>query len=537
MRRPWIPVAILSLAGALAVPADLRARSPQGSESPGEPGAADRFAPDRAILASGTPAEKAQAIDRLLASGDAAALAVLRDALAEEDRDLRSRITLGLLRSFPAEAPALFLGLLDDPALPRREAALFALGLIDHPESIPRLVAALGSPEKELREAAARALTMRGREGYNGAYVRATGGPRPPAPGERRRTAEAREAIVSDIIANGIDEFRRPLLDRFADREAARRLRTAYSAAHPEDAAAARIVALGERLASWTPRSSLPEGVRLSYTIAIENLVAKSTKSVPIAVGAEDFAALHYHRYALDRAIHFELPIDELLLDPERCAPVLIEGIREPPGDPGGAGGPTPAIRYRLPERTGLLCGIGILNIAYWEGSTFDGRDVELLLHPETGLPTAERVTDAAGAVVFEVEYADWIELAAGAAAPARISVRMAGARIGAQVLPMRYELRFRAHDGVWLLDGAEAFASPESGEEMRAIATVSDVSVVREGAEPAPPAPPRDDGDGTAPAPPPAGAPGGGPGAGSAGGESTGESAGQASRGGSPRS
>lgn len=504
--------------------------SPAVAQDPPEPATQDpashpdRFAAERAAIFGGSAEEKTAAVDRLLATADAAVLPVLRDALSAEDRDLRARITLGILQIFPAAAPEFFLGLLDDAALPRREAALFALGYLDIPEALPRLIAALSATEDVLRQAAARSLVLRGREGYEAAYVRATGGPRPVGAAERRILIETRRAVIADLIAHsgsgasGAADLRRSLRDYYADAEAARLLREAYRASRPEDPAATRIAALGEAMAPWCPRAELPAGTRLAYTLEIENLVAKSRKSVAIAVDAEDFSALHYRRYSLDRVLHLELPLDELLLDPARCAPVLAEAPVTPEGDP--ARRPI-VVRYRLPERTDLRCGIGTLNIAYWEGTSLDGRDVELVIDPESGRPTEERVTDEAGAPVFVTRYSGWLDLPGGGAAPGRIEIDMPRARIGAQVLPMRYELRFRLHDGIWLLDGAEAMARTEAGEEMRALGAVSAVTVVRGGAE--------SPGAEGAPAPsPPAGAtPGGGTegaGGASGGGESTGD-------------
>jgi HEAT repeat protein len=505
--RPLVIAASILLLAALAGAAP----RPAAGDEP------DRFAKERDILTSGSPPERAQAIDRLLATAEPAVIPVLRDALALEDRELRIRITRGLQRVFPEASTELFLELLGDADLRRREAAVFAIALLDDPRVLPRLIAALSAEERPIREAAARSLSMRGREEVNAAASRAHGEPRPVSPIWRRILAETRAAVLADLIEHGADELRRSLRDQFADRECAAGLRAAYARKHAGEPVAARIEALGRRLAPWCPRSVLPEGTRLVYTIRIENLFAGSQKSVAIGVDAADFATLHFWRYALDRAVHLQLPLDELLLDPERCAPSIAadgEGT-----DAGTAAAAPVEIRYRLLDRTDLRCGIGILNIAYWEGTSTAGAEVALRLDPATGLPREERALDLAGETVMAVRYEEWIELPGDGAAPGRIIVEMPRARIGAQEASMRYTLRFRVVEGVWLLADAEAAALVEGGEELRALAAVDSVAVTRPAPTP-----------GAGSADPPVGAPGSG------GGASTGESTGQGVSGGSPR-
>ncbi len=478
----------------------------------------DRFAEERGKLATGTSPEKVQVIDNLLGTGDLQALSILRDALSGEDRELRIRITTGIFRVFPLEAPELFFSLVDDSNLYRREAALFAIATLDDPRVLPILIAALDSKEKTLGEAAARALAGRGREAFNAAYTRAYGGGRPISPTLRKILAETRIAVFSEVIRSGADDVRRALRDRFADASGARRLREAYRDAHLDDPAAAKLVVLGMRLAPWCPRASLLPGTHLGYTIQLGNVFVGSEKKVEISVDDIDFSAMHFWRYSLDRAVTLLLPLDELFLDPSCCAPTWIDG--EEPGT-------SPILSYRLPERTKLACGIGILNIAFWQGSTHEGRDVLLTLDKATGLPREERVTDVAGELVMSVEYGGWLDLPGGASAPSTIRVDLPRATIGANVVRMRYELRFQIIEGVWILEKADAVALVEEGEELRATASLSSISVTRK--EPDSAAPPSGEPEGatggSAPVPE------------SGGGERTGESGGHGTIGGSPRS
>ena len=506
-------VAFLVSLGSLVAP--LPSQTPMDSQAPGDSpapaspagGSGDAtaaedppewWAANFELLRRGTLAEKGRAVDTLLEDPHPDQLPALRAALGEEDRNLRVRITNGILHAFPNRAADFFLELIDDPSVHRREAAIFGLGALDDPRVVPRLIGLLDGPRateptspeestaaetrKTLSEAAARSLLNRGRQAANAAFARVTGQNVPHADRLIAMHARTARAIVEELLRTGREgEFRRLLFSRFADAEAARAARVAHRNAHPDDDAARSIVTIGDKLAAWTPRPSLPAPGTLHYTIHIQNLYVGSEKTVAIHVSDQDFGALLYWDYALDRAIRLELPLDKLLLDPGQCAPRLesVDGVAQ--------------LRYTLPERTTFEVGIGILNIAYWSGVVSDGREVVLEFDPESGLPRLETVRDANGQVVATILYDGYAEVRPDRFAPRTITVDVTRARIGARTIPMRYAFHFAVADGIWRFDAGESFAlgieggehdddpvTPPLGEiEVRAVASVTDVKWV----------------------------------------------------------
>ncbi|MGA1489517.1 MAG: HEAT repeat domain-containing protein [Planctomycetota bacterium] len=439
-------------------------------------------------LRSGSIAERGEAAEALLADPDPRQLPFLVDALGHSDRSLRVRITNGVLGAFPDRAADLFLSLLDDEDLDRREAAVFALSALDDPRVVPRLVRLLddgpeelesGSAAQVMDEAAARSLLNRGRQAANAAFSRATGRSTRQAElllGVYERTAEV---LLEELLDGGRKtEFRRLLFRRYADAAAISAARRALRDANPEDPVGEKIVELGERLAPWCPRPEFPTPGTLRYTIHIQNLFVGSEKSVSIQVSDRDLGPLLYWSYALDRAVRCELPLDLLLLDPTACAPRWVDS------EEGGR------ILYRLPPRTILEVGIGILNIAYWSGTVSDGETVELELDPASGLPSRETVRGADGAPRMIVTYREFVPVREGGFAPLGVNVDILRARIGAREIPMRYQFRFVVEDGLWRFDAGETIGLGSPGgeldedevtlplgqEEVRAIASLSDV-------------------------------------------------------------
>ena len=418
----------------------------------------------------------ADAVDRLLEYRDPALLPLLREALGEEDRALRVRITTGILRSFPELAPNFFFALCDDPSEARKEAAVFAVGSLDDPRTLPMLLSLIDHKNATLSEAAARSLLNRGRQAVNSAYSRVTGGRSPHPEKLKKIFRDTARGVTEELLSTGREgELRRLLFQKYAGADAARRAREGFAKAHLDDPVAAKLMELGTRVATWTPRPSLPGPGTLHYSIHIQNVFVNSDRTVEIQVGDEDFRSLQYWSYFLDRAVRLELPIDHLLVDPELCSPRLTSESD------------THTIHYRLPERTSLHVGVGILNIAYWSGAIEGARDVALVVDTKSGFPRSETVTDAEGVVQYVAEYLDPAEVRDGSFAPRLIRVAMPHAKIGARTLSMRYEFRFAIHEGVWRLDGGESYAigaagsddddpgTPPAGtEEIRAIVAVS---------------------------------------------------------------
>lgn len=502
--------------------------TPTPRPSPEDPPAEvpEEFADAVERLRTGSIPRKGQAADRLLATEDPRVLPYLVEALEEKEEALRVRICMGILRAFPDRAADLFFSLIEDPVTARVEAALYAIASVDDPRVLPTLIGHLDAEREELRNAAARSLSNRGRAAFNAGYARALGDPRPFPATLHRIFNETRSAVIEDYIAHGPDPLRSTLLQKFADASTGPRLQTAYRAAHPDSPAAAAIETLGARLASWCPRGRLPARTTLRATMEMDNLVAGSKKQVAFAVDAVDHSALLYEPYSLLRVLPLDLPLDVLLLDPALCSPQIEASDADD--------GPL-RIRYTLPERTLLRTGVGILNISYWQGRIAEGRSVLLELDRETGLPALERVHDEEGTVLVEIRYQDWRD-AGGAAHPLSIVVRMPRAMVGAKQTSMRYEIRFRMHDEVWVLDGAEAYALEDGTEEMRAVAAVTGVSVEREPVEDPAPSPDGGVDGGLDGAVDGGGSADGDAAPGSGGGDSTGESSGQGSSAGSPR-
>ena len=469
----------------------------QGQEGAAPSGPADPDAPPWAhlieTLRTGTLPEKGQIVDRLLGVGDAAVLVPLKEALGEEDRALRVRITTGVLRTFPKEAPDFFFSLFGDENLHRREAGAFAIGALDDPRVLPTLLPLLEDPNPTISEAAARSILQRGKQSANAAYAHAIGSKHPQAENLRRLYRETAAAVSQYALEHSAHStLGRMLFRRFADRAGAKSLRARAAAAAPDDAGMQAVAELGARVAHWSPRAELPDNGVLSYTMIIENVFVGSNKIVEIEVESTDFKTLQFWGYSLDRAVRCDLPIDTLLLDPSVCAPKLIESTEGPR-----------VIEYRLPERTNLQAGIGILNIAFWSASIGDGRRVRLELDREMGLPVREQVFSDAGTLVFEVEYGKYEEVRASERAPMTMNVRVPAAPISGKAVPLRHEFRFRTTDGVWHFDGGETYAweTPEGdtgadgSEVLRAVGFVKEPKWT-----PTPPPPPKEPAEGERP-------------------------------------
>jgi HEAT repeat protein len=120
--------------------------------------AVNRGSLGRTILDDPDPAVATAGAARLLATDDAASLAVLQRALADDDPDVRAS-TLRELALAPSDAVApLARAALDDPSATVRAAALRAMGAAATPDLVPLALEVLGSDEPAVGDAAIDAL-------------------------------------------------------------------------------------------------------------------------------------------------------------------------------------------------------------------------------------------------------------------------------------------------------------------------------------------------------------------------------------------
>jgi len=452
-----------------------------------EPAPPDRqsLAPEVAreleMSASTDPEVRKRGLDLLLGRGDADLLGLLAPLLELEDESTRRDVTLAVLSRAPADAADFFISALSPGSLPRREAAAHGLGRTGDARTVSTLLPFLTDDEPRLREASLRGLISVIRSLVGGALSRATGRPVSRKPVDAARLEEVRQALLGASREGSPAPELSALLRRIANHSTAVSLVERFCRSLPEEKSslARALPRLQAKNRRWLGRP-VPIDRGFNYTFVMENRVAGSVKEVPIAGIALDIDDLRFWGYDLDRVCRLRFASDLLALDPGSCAPILSESEGQPS-----------TIRLKIPERELFRSGVGILNIAYWEGVISGGSIAVVSLDPSRSRPLSESIFDGAGKLLAKSTFSDWIELPDESFAPGTIVTELFSCTIGGSLRHLVFSCTFQVVEGMWFLLNAETEEILADGAVLRALGSIDSVSL-----SPIPDRGPQSDGD-----------------------------------------
>ncbi|MEM7166247.1 MAG: hypothetical protein AAF581_12325 [Planctomycetota bacterium] len=423
--------------------------------------------------------ERRTALQALLGSREPAVIphlfAALDDA-SELGDQMRQAIIYGVVQAFPAQAAPALLELCERGSLRQREAATYGLGFVADPRANDALWQAVGNPEQRIRQAAVYSLrqTTRAliREATAYCNHHSEAGPAGGVPLWRRSCERLVAAIAAqEAKSSGVSTELVQLVRRMADARTAQRLQAAYCEKLGIDSALGDLLRRAGRANSrWLGRPQPPEVARVEYQFEMINLVAEKDKAFPIRTRPVDMELLRLDEIAVDRGIRWVMPLDELLLFPAAVAPRLVNN-----GAPDATSSEL-TLHYQVPRGASLLVGMGSMNITYWEGRSPVATTGAVVFERQRAVPLRETLYDAAGESVAELEFSGYQALDSGWV-PTEVRIEIPNAQPRNHHL--RFDLRYRVHDGVWSLVEGRTSKLEGGAVELLALASIRNLVVV----------------------------------------------------------
>jgi hypothetical protein len=400
-----------------------------------------------------------EALQSILNDPDPALLPGLMAILNDPDPMLRRQVTLLVLKSYPDSCFVFFRQALGGQGIPRREAAAYALGLIEDPRVVALLGSAAEDPDPTIQIAALRGLQSLIRAELPRVFRRVAGAQIPTT--DRSPDIRSHALAVLNQLARSQPQNQNLQIARLRclDSEWAASNRDSWLASL--DLAEGRIQQLKQFFATgqgWLGRS-MPLGP-LAYQFSMLNIVSGSSKEIEIEATVADIASLRALDYDLDRVIHLRIASDLFFNIPDSLAPRF---------DFAGDNFDIALDIERFPVRH---AGIGLLNISYWESKVFGAATAHLRFDTRSFRLIEEIIKDADGKILWKLTVPSWFE--GTRSMPEQIEIDIPGGRVGAKHVHLKLNLKFQQRADQWLLHEGKTSEVSADGEQIRAYCEVT---------------------------------------------------------------
>ncbi len=400
-----------------------------------------------------------EALQSILNDPDPALLPGLMAILNDPDPLLRRQVTMLVLKSYPDSSFVFFRQALGGQGIPRREAAAYALGLIEDPRVVPLLGSAAEDPDPTIQMAALRGLQSLIRSDLSVAFRRVVGSQI--AAKERSGEIRSHALAVLNQLARSQPQDKNLQIARL------RCLDSKWAASNRDSWLASLVLAEGriQQLKDffatgegWLGRSLPPKP--LGYQFSMLNVVSGSSKEIEIEAKVADIEALRALDYDLDRVIHLRIASDLFFNIPDSLAPRF------------DFAGDNFDIAFDIERFPARHAGIGLLNISYWESKVFEAATAHLRFDTNSSRLIEEIIKDANGKVLWKLTVSSWFD--GTRSMPKQIEIDIPGGRVGAKTVHLKLDLKFQQRADQWLLQEAKTSEVSTDGEQVRAYCEVT---------------------------------------------------------------
>ncbi len=336
----------------------------------------------------------------------------------------RQIVTMLVLGIYPDKAFDFFSKAATSESVFAREAAMYGLARVPATTVIAPLFQGTNDTHETVRNAALRGLQLICRP--NGAQLFTALQSRDESPLASRHPAESSlQEQLSGLDFSRHSQQWKAVWQDLASRKTILSIQSRYLRSIEDQSLA---TALGKVFAtnnSWAAKPVLQKD--LNYAFSMVNLVAGSSKEITIAATPDEIDRTRFLGYDLDRAVQMRLAVDLWLQAPHLYArTVQISDGKL-------------LIEIDLNGSPGLLAGVGLLNISYWQCRLASGKTGTIIFDSNTGAWLAEEVKDSKGKLAWKAEST--FEDNATEFEPTAILIQMPEGQVGAK----RYDLEFKA--------------------------------------------------------------------------------------------
>ena len=409
------------------------------------------------------PKVSMQAFDRIAVEGDPEFLPLLRPVLEQKDQATRRMVVLLVTRGFQQYAYDFFQEVLSSGNEHAREAAVHGLGMILDVRVPDQLVPFLLDPVRKMRVASLRGFFSQVMPAVRGAMSQVVGQQISIPP----QASSCRQAALGAISTARVTQPDDPdivnMYLRIADSSMGKTIRERWATAHPSAKLFEKIFKANDR---WIGRPAVAGSY--DYQLSMVNLNADSSKEIEIHATPLQVELLRAMGYDLDRVMHLRTAADLLFTIPDQ-----VKAVVRTPKKSSDASVKSPVeIELQISSFPFRHAGIGLLNIAYWEGRVDSASKAILRFEQDSGRLVSESIRDAAGKELWKLEVIDWID---DQPFPRVINLDFPVAQIGGRKAHLKIQLDFQQRNDCWLLKTAQTFEILADGtSEIRAYGEVS---------------------------------------------------------------
>ncbi len=413
---------------------------------------------------------KIKEVLELLGKKDPALLDKIIKFLSEPDPSVRSQTVQGIITTFPDRAFDVLNTLITTGDEYQREAAEYGIGMVNDPRVLAVLLSRVVAG-KPLQRGVVGGLQMHLRETVvltNNRVLSPSGDP-PSSLDPYTRTVEhfSRLAVPGQRPTGPFyDDF----MERIADYRSCSSRMAAVVAQQTNEATKSALAAFFKSNRFWLGRPPTEHCPAIEYEFRMVNMATRTPKEkvFTLAVGPVEGGVLRYlHRMSVfSRAIQLTLPLDSLFVEAERCS-VQYESSKENRA----------TLSYSLPQRRGIVAGMGLLNTSYWLGRIVDPERSVVTIDTTRMVPLSEDVFRGATRVA-RFEYSDFVKANDGWV-PQRVTAVL-DELSNMKETQLSYDFRFSWHDiGLWQFrSGSTSQLAGDGQSVLRATAEIGSFQV-----------------------------------------------------------
>jgi hypothetical protein len=198
------------------------------------------------------------------------------------------------------------------------------------------------------------------------------------------------------------------------------------------------------------------------YQLSMVNFDADSSKEIVIHATPSQIELLRSMGYDLDRVMHLRTAADLFFTIPDQVKAVIAPIEENSPIE----------LEIQISSFPIRHAGIGLLNIAYWEGRVDKASKAFLRFDQDSGRLLSESIRNDAGQELWKLEVVDWIE---DQPFPRSVAINFPVAQIGGRNAHLKVDIEFQHRNDCWLLKTAQTTEQlPDGSSEIRAYGEVS---------------------------------------------------------------
>ncbi|OUU24862.1 MAG: hypothetical protein CBC13_02955 [Planctomycetia bacterium TMED53] len=395
-------------------------------------------------LISEDPQKSKAAIQLIREAKDPSLLDDLAPLLDSPEGRSRQIVTMLVLGVYPDLAHQFFKQASQRPAAPAREAAMYGLARIPSAVVVEDLVNGLKDQEKVVRTAALRGMQLICRPDSSVLFPALLTAETSQIPNLHPGSAAVQQFLGGSLEPSFRTELK-GIWHETSTHQTLTKIQNDFAGNFKNEDTERALQKIFNSSRGWTGKPTTDQD--LSYTFSMVNLASGSTKEISIEATPKESSLVRQLDYHLDRGVHLRLIADLWLQAPHLYTLSISIEKNSVLVEVDMAGAPS------------LHAGVGLLNIAYWQGRVATCSKATLKFNSSNGRFISEKGFDANSKLVWSAAVGSWLTTDQPSTTkdfPESIQVLMPEGQVGARKYHLDFNAIFKISQGQWHLSKAE---------------------------------------------------------------------------------